>query len=199
VSTITVRTVTGPEILRFIDAAADLRIRVFRDFPYLYDGSKAYEDKYLAHFATAEGSALVLACDADRVVGCATAMPMNSADAEFQQPFLDRQIAIDGIFYFGESVLESAYRGRGIGHQFFDQREAQARKHGANFTTFCAVQRPANHPLRPVDYRPLDAFWQKRGYTRRDDLTTQFSWKDIDQSKESGKTMVFWVRDPSTR
>jgi GNAT superfamily N-acetyltransferase len=194
VSTIVVSTLSGAAIEPFLDAVASLRIRVFRDFPYLYDGSLSYERDYLAGFAAAEGSVLVLARDGDHVVGCATAMPMAVADPEFQRPFRAAPIPTEGIFYFGESVLEPAWRGQGIGHRFFDQREAAARAAGATLITFCAVQRPTDHPLKPADYQPLDPFWKKRGYTRRNDLSTEFSWKDIDQPIETGKTMVFWVR-----
>lgn len=187
--------VTGPGIEPWLEAAAELRIQVFREFPYLYDGNMAYERDYLGQFARAPGSVLVLARDKDQVIGCATAMPMAAADPEFRQPFVDHNMALADIFYFGESVLDRQYRGQGIGHRFFDEREAHARRHGATTTTFCAVQRPANHPLRPADYRPLDPFWQKRGYTRRDDLTTAFSWKDVDQPGETRKTMVFWLKE----
>jgi GNAT superfamily N-acetyltransferase len=194
VSKIIVSTVSGAAIEPFLDAVASLRIRVFRDYPYLYDGSLSYERDYLAGFAAAEGSVLVLARDGDVVVGCATAMPMAVADPEFQRPFRTGSTPVETVFYFGESVLAQTWRGQGIGHRFFDQREAAARAAGASLITFCAVQRPADHPLKPADYRPLDAFWKKRGYTRRDDLRTEFSWKDIDQPIETGKTMVFWVR-----
>ncbi len=38
----------GADIARHIDAIADLRIAVFRDWPYLYEGSREYEARYLA-------------------------------------------------------------------------------------------------------------------------------------------------------
>jgi GNAT superfamily N-acetyltransferase len=192
---IRVETATGTDIEPWLEAAAELRIQVFADFPYLYDGSMAYEMDYLGQLATAPGSTLVLARAGDKVVGCATAMAMTGADPEFQQPFRETGMPLDKIFYFGESVLDARYRGLGIGHRFFDHRETQASRYGAGITTFCAVQRASDHPLRPADYRPLDAFWQKRGYTRRDDLTTEFSWKDVDQPAETRKMMVFWLKE----
>ena len=78
---------------------------------------------------------------------------------------------VASIFYCGESVLEPAYRGHGIGHRFFDLREAHARALGGfRSITFCAVVRPPDHPQRPAEYRPLDAFWRKRGYAPVDGL-----------------------------
>jgi hypothetical protein len=54
--------------------------------------------------------------------------------------------------------------------------------------------RPNDHPLRPKDYRPLDAFWTKRGYAKVENLTTTFAWKEIDQASETPKLMQFWMK-----
>jgi GNAT superfamily N-acetyltransferase len=193
--TIRVAPLTGKDVAAALPALARLRIAVFRDWPYLYDGSLAYEEKYLAKLAAAEGAVVAAAYDGDTMVGCATAAPMAEVEAGFAEPFLARGLDIGRIFYCGESVLLPAYRGRGLGHAFFDHREAQARALG-RFThvAFCAVVRPDDHPLRPKDYVPLDGFWQKRGYTKADGLVTRFTWKDIDQPAETEKPMQFWMR-----
>ena len=92
-------------------------------------------------------------------------------------------------------MLLPAYRGRGLGHAFFDHREAQARALGGfTHSTFCAVVRPPDHPLRPRDYVPLDAFWHKRGYAKADGMMAHFAWKDIDQAAETAKPMQFWMK-----
>jgi GNAT superfamily N-acetyltransferase len=192
-----IETVRGAEATPWLNALAELRIRVFRDFPYLYDGSLDYERAYLAEYAGSEHSVIVLALNNESVVGCSTGLPMADADAAFRQPFVGAGFALEKVFYFGESVLEAAWRGHGVGHRFFDQREAHAEALGFSITTFCAVQRPSEHPLRPAAYRPLDAFWAKRGYRPRPDLLTRFGWKDIDESVETEKPMQFWVRDRS--
>jgi GNAT superfamily N-acetyltransferase len=193
--TIRVAPLTGKDIAAGLPALARLRIAVFRDWPYLYDGSLTYEEKYLAKLAAAGGAVIVAACDGDSMVGCATAAPMAEVEAEFAEPFLARGFDIGRIFYCGESVLLPAYRGRGLGHAFFDHREAQARALG-RFThvAFCAVVRPDDHPLRPEGYVPLDGFWQKRGYARVDGLVGRFTWKDIDQPAATEKPMQFWMR-----
>jgi GNAT superfamily N-acetyltransferase len=98
-------------------------------------------------------------------------------------------------YYFGESVLERAWRGRGIGVAFFAGREARAAALGFRRTAFCAVERPADHPLRPHGYVPLDAFWGRRGYVRRPELRASFDWRDIGQQTETPHPMVFWTRE----
>ncbi len=192
---VTVETLPTARIHAAIDALAALRIAVFREWPYLYDGDLDYERGYLAEFAAAPDAVLVIAREGDDIVGAATASPLAAQKEEFLSPFMARGWDVGRTFYFGESVLLPGYRGQGIGHAFFDQREAGARAAGADIATFCAVQRPADHPLCPAHYRPLDAFWISRGYARVEGMTTSFDWLDIGEAQETPHPMQFWARD----
>ncbi len=176
---VTVRALSGAALAEAIDDLARLRIAVFRDWPYLYDGEADYEAAYLREFAAAPDAVLVAAIDDGVIVGAATASPMAAQKAEFQAPFAERDMDVARLFYFGESVLLPAWRGRGIGHAFFDAREAAARAAGASHACFCAVVRSADHPAGPADYRPLDTFWHSRGYAPVAGLVTQFAWRDV--------------------
>ncbi|MGE5512768.1 MAG: GNAT family N-acetyltransferase [Bacteroidota bacterium] len=193
--TVRIETLTGAGLEAAIPALARLRIAVFRDWPYLYDGSLDYEQRYLRTLAQAPKAVVVAAFDGADMVGAATASALAGHAAEFAEPLRRRGYDVDRIFYFGESVLLPAYRGRGLGHAFFDKREAHARVCGPyTHTTFCAVVRPDDHPLRPEGYSPLDAFWSKRGYTRIEGLVGSFVWKDIDQAEETAKPMQYWMK-----
>lgn len=189
----TVRTVTGQDILPYLPDLARLRISVFRDWPYIYDGEVAHEEQYLRTYVHAPGAAIILAEAADqKIVGAATCLPMPAATPNIRQPFIDAGWDVSKIFYFGESVLLKAYRGRGIGVKFFSAREAQATEFET--VTFCSVQRPATHPLRDPDYTPLDSFWAHRGYTKRAELACRMKWRDVNATEETEKTLVFWTR-----
>ncbi len=186
---------TGAQIKPYIEDLARLRIRVFRDFPYLYDGDMSYEYNYIETYARSKRSLFVLACDGDRVIGAATGVPMEDETNEFKQPFEQHGYDPSAIFYFGESVLLPEYRGQGVGVAFFEQRERYARElAGITRCCFCAVERPDDHPMKPANYQPLDAFWGNRGYTKEPALTTEFSWKDVGEEAESAKRMTFWIK-----
>jgi GNAT superfamily N-acetyltransferase len=179
----------------WVEELARLRIEVFRDFPYLYDGSLDYERRYLTTYVGVDAAVVVVARAGDRVIGASTALPLAAETAEVRAPFLAAGIDPTTVLYFGESVLERGWRGRGIGVRFFLEREAHARRlAGIEHTAFCAVERPGDHPRRPPGYHALDGFWQRRGYRRRDDLVTTMTWKDLDEDTESPKPMVFWMR-----
>jgi GNAT superfamily N-acetyltransferase len=193
--TIPVAPLTGTAFADALPDLARLRMTVFRDWPYLYDGTLEYEQGYLRRFSESPGAVIVAASDGPRIVGAATASPMVGHADAFAEPFRARGYDVSRIFYFGESVLLREYRGRGIGHAFFDRREAHARSLGGyTHTTFCAVVRPPDHPMKPPDYVPLDAFWQRRGYMRMEGLVGSYAWRDIGDKDETAKPMQFWMK-----
>lgn len=190
-----VEVLTGRDILPAIPALAKLRIAVFADWPYLYDGDLAYEEKYLHDFASADDAVLVLARDGEKIVGASTASPMVAQAEEIRVPVQAHGLNISSISYFGESVLLPHYRGQRLGHAFFDHRESHARACGAKHAMFASVIRPLDHPARPADYRPLDAFWQARGYCKVPGLICEIAWKDHGEVTESPKPLQFWMRE----
>lgn len=192
-SEITIRALNGQDVLPYIDELAKLRIAVFREWPYLYDGNTASEYEYLEVFAQETDSFMALAFDGAQVVGASTAMPMAVQLEEVMAPWRDAGYDLSTIGYYGESVLLPAYRSRGIGVAFFEYREAFARSRGFGLATFCGVVRPADHPLRPAGYRPLDAFWNRRGFEPTD-LYCRMSWQDIDEPGETHKPLRFWEK-----
>jgi GNAT superfamily N-acetyltransferase len=192
---VAVEALRGAAALPHLAALAALRIEVFREFPYLYQGTLEYEQRYLASYAKHASSVVVIARDGDEVVGASTAMPLIDHGENVAPVFERAEFDPARVYYFGESVLRASYRGRGIGHAFFDHREAAARDHGFGITAFCAVVRPSDHPQRPDDYVPHDAFWAKRGYRRRDDMIASFAWRDVGETSETAKPMVFWLKE----
>lgn len=192
--TIRIAPLTGADLQAALPDLAKLRIAVFAAWPYLYAGSEAYEREYLAEFTAAPDAVLVAALDGDRIVGAATASPLIAQDGYIRAAFGSAGIDLSGVFYFGESVLLPEYRGQGIGHAFFDHREAAARAWGASHASFCAVVRPADHPARPAGYVPLDAFWTRRGYAPVPGMIGTFHWQDHGEAEESGKPMQYWLR-----
>lgn len=187
---------TGDDLVAHLPDLARLRIEVFRDFPYLYDGDLAYEETYLQTYVETPDSVIVGAFDGGELVGASTALPLAHETDNFIAPFRERGYDADKIFYFGESVLRKSYRGRGIGVAFFDHREYHARSFGSyTHASFCGVIRPDDHPRRPEGYQPLDAFWRKRGFAPLEGVIGKIAWKDLDEAEETEKPMRFWIKE----
>ena len=186
---------SGAAIAPHVGDLARLRIEVFREFPYLYDGDEDYERHYLQTYVKSPRSLVVLVHEGDLLVGATTALPMADETPEFQRPFVEHGYDVARVFYCGESVLRRDYRGRGIYKHLFRAREQHARELGGfDIATFCCVQRPPDHALRPADYVPLNTIWQRFGYTEHAELATTYNWKDIDQHACTAKPMRFWLK-----
>lgn len=186
--------ITGDGLKARLADLARLRIEVFFDFPYLYDGNLAYEEAYLAALGSSSDAIIVGAFDGDTIVGAATGSPLADQSPEVIAPFREKTLHVPDYFYFGESVLQRAYRGQGVGVRFFELREAQARRVGASIAIFCSVIRAANHPRRPVGHVPLDVFWTHRGYAPVAGLQCEMSWKECGERDETPKRLQFWQK-----
>jgi len=192
---LTFATLSGAALTARLDALASLRIRVFRDWPYLSDGDAAYEARFLANFAASPGALVVAACRAGgEAVGIATCQPAREAGAKLRASFQAAGLDENQLCYFGESVLLPEYRGQGVGLRFFEEREAQARRLGLTIAAFCAVVRNENDPRRPGDYQPLDSFWRNRGYEARPDISTIMHWREVGDTRETPHVLSFWIK-----
>ena len=186
----------GKDISSIFDDLAQLRITVFSAYPYLYDGTIEYEKEYLSTYSRAERSFLFGVYSEGRMVGATTCIPLKDETPEVRAPIESAKLDIDRIFYFGESILLPEFRGKGLGHRFFDEREAHVRQFGTyNKTCFLAIERDANHSARPPDYHSNEKFWKKRGYVIQPSLQAKMEWSDIDQRQASVKTLIFWMKD----
>jgi GNAT superfamily N-acetyltransferase len=195
---LTFETLSGAALTARLDALAGLRIRVFREWPYLYDGDAAYEARYLAAYAQSP-SALVVAASTPggEAVGMATCQPAHEASEKLRASWAAAGLDAATLCYFGESVLLPEYRGQGAGVRFFEEREANARRLGLSIAAFCAVVRNENDPRRPRDYTPLDKFWRNRGYEARPDISTVMSWREVGDTRETPHALSFWIKQLS--
>ena len=173
---------------------ARLRIEVFREWPYLYDGDLAYEETYLRPYLDTDAAIIVGAFEGDRLVGAATGTPLVDHAEDFGAAFEHSRVQMQDIFYCAESVLLPEFRGFGVWHRFFDLREAHARDLGFTYCAFCGVLRPDDHPLRPDSPRLMDSFWRGRGYRPLKGVIATYKWKDLGADRETSKPLQFWMR-----
>lgn len=188
------RALSGADLDRHLDDVARLRLAVFRDWPYLYEGTLDYERAYVGSYRQAPGSLLIGAFDAGILVGASTSTLMEDHADSFSAPLSRIGVPAIDIVYGPESVLLPAYRGQGLGHRFFDLREAHARRLGRSHVAFCSVLRPEDHPRRPAVWRRNDAFWLGRGYVPLPGILAEFAWRDVGDAAETHKTLQFWMR-----
>lgn len=197
--TFSIDMVAGDAALEHFEAIASLQERVFRAFPHLCGWTVETFDRLLQLYAMSYDDLLVIvARDGDHYVGASTGRSLKNRmgrDSEVSDSFRQQGWIPEEIFYCSDSVVLPEYRGRGLGVEFFRLREDYARGAGYRWATFCGVLRPEDHPMRPVDYRPLDEFWINRGFTMVPGMLLDFSWPDIGEEKSTPKRMQFWAKE----
>jgi len=191
---------TDSAILPHIRTVADLRIRLFRHYPYLYDGSPDYEERYLRGFAQTNRALLLLAFDGDRPVATATSLPLASGADILEGA--DKLFEAEGynphsVYYYSEILVEPAYRGLGIARRFYEHRAQFARHHGYQTASFAAIVKPESHPQRPPGYFDPAVLWHRLGFTPHPDLRIQYEWPTIEadgSTIERAHTLRFWTK-----
>jgi GNAT superfamily N-acetyltransferase len=187
-------TLQGAKLLPYVDALARLRIEVFSEWPYLYQGDVDNEAEYLRAFAASPSSVLVIAREGEAVVGASSAMRLAEEAPALWRPFEQAGFDVGSWYYLAESVLLSGYRGRGFGHHFFDEREAAGRRLGFQRFAFCSVLREESDPRRPVAHRELAPFWTARGY-RPSELLAVLDWREVGNTLPVSHRLRFWLKE----
>lgn len=193
---INIRTFTGSGIKIYLPSIAKLRVEIFKSYPFLCKFSVEEEIAYLKKFIQNKDAIAVVVFDGPKIVGVSIGAPLESQEEDYLKPFREKGLNPANYFYFGQSVLEEPYRGRGLGHHFFDIREKHVH-HLKRFSGICflSIVRTNKHPEASSDYPSLASFWEKTGYSKHPDLTCQKSWKDVDEEKETLKTLMFWIKE----
>ncbi len=189
----------GWQAEQYIEELARLRIEVFQDFPYLYDGDMAYETEYLKTLIDAPNNLIVMAFNGTEVVGAATGLPLNHQTENISAPVAESGYDIEKVYYLGESIIRKPYRNIGINTKFFEAAEQRAKSLGEfEFLSFCSVQRPADHPAFPEGFAEPREYWEQLGF-QPTNIICNITWKDLQEPTASPKNLRFWMKSIDPR
>lgn len=184
--------VRGAAIADVVEELGQFRIAIFREYPYLYDGSMEYERAYLARYAGCPASVVALIRDDQGLMAAATGIPLREETSCFIQPFCSDPAQ---YFYLGEVMVRKDVRGRGWGSRLVGWMMDEARARGFSHACLYTVRRPPDHPARPADYRSPDTLWQRHGFAKVAGYVVPCPWKDIGEAVETEKPMEVWVAE----
>jgi len=190
---------TGTEIIPFIKEVSKLRISIFREFPYLYQGNMDYEIEYMDGYKHDSKSTLVVVRDNNRIIGVSTGIPLNSSSTivqEIKDILIKNNKKIDNIYYFGEVLVLPKYRGKGLVSKMYKLQENFVKQWGYDFVSILTVVRDNKHPLQPEKYQSHDELWKHLNFYR-EGITTNFCWPTIQGDgsvKNMRNLMEFWIK-----
>ncbi len=188
----------GEQIKPLTPALARLRINLFREYPYLYDGNIKYESDYLREYAKEPYSMLHMVHYNDEIVALFSGMPLSCKSSivlDLKNAMLENgHENIDKYYYYGEILIVPEFRHYGLFNLLFTSMDYEAKLLGFSDACLLTVEREDSHPLKSLDYVPTDALWQTRGY-KRSGLIVNFDWPTIfpnGETKDIKNPMAAW-------
>ncbi len=192
---ITEQLLTGAAVSDALTDLASLRLDIFTEYPYLYQGRREDELTYLATNAEAPEACAILAYDGLTVIGAVTGMPLDHEDARMLDAFAGTTFPLKEIYYVGELLFRPAFRNCGLGQKLLARMEHYIQSLGSYRKITCAtVVRPEDHPLCPCDYIPISRFLARTGFARLSGVATYYTWRETDGIKRD-HAMQFWIKD----
>lgn len=192
-------TYRGEEINSHIKEITDLALAVYREYPYLYEGTA---DEYMPILALNGNSSCGLAClvyDNGELIGVALGMPAAEVRKHYLEPLL-RVSSLEEVqtsFYLAEMLLFQEYRSNGLGKQIYLALEQLVKAEGSfNRIYFCNIVESDQNPLRPNEYVSFDDFWpmQQLGFDKCESLTFNAFWQNIGETDVTPHQQVYWTK-----
>ncbi len=195
---LSIKVFKGDEISPYVKGITDIAIEVYKEYPYLYDGTEEEYLPFIDYYSHSSFGIASLLFDGDRPVGVAIGMPLNEMRDRFKDPLLAARPDenLEKIYYLGEFLLINEYRGKGYGKKLYKQLENLVKENGEySKLCFCKIVEWDYHPLMPNGYLPMDGFWIKQGFEICDDITVSVYWDDVGTNENSIHHLVYWMKN----
>lgn len=200
---ISLKLLSGQQILPFISDIGQLILEVYKEWPYLYEGTLEEQYDYVqTRYINMPNSLVCTAFDQEKLVGLAMGVPLCEAPTHYLTPFTSNQecleLPLKNIFYWGELIVRSEYRQREIAQQMCDLVLKEILDNSDyKAIAFCTVERSDDFHLnncKTNDYFSLDSKWEELGFKKHEDLSFNAVWRLVQESHESQHHMVYWVK-----
>ncbi len=172
----------GAQIEPFLSEIVELMLVVYREPPYRYEGTMEEYLPLVQSYANSNQGIACLLFDGKKLVGVAAGAPLKDVNPKWHGPFKDD--CMEKIFYIGDEVLLSDYRGRHLGSQLFD---TYLRAVPASFETiaFSRIEEP--------EESPLNSALRARGFVERKDKPVVIDWREIGSNEDVPHKLTFWT------
>jgi hypothetical protein len=191
----TYEVLSGHEVIPYLDRLGELRIAVFSEYPYLYDGSIEAEKNYLKMYAQSKSSLVVLSKIDKKIIGFIAGLPFTeSLDNDYKDSFLTEVPIEKTVFYLGEILIQIPYRRNKIGNQLFQLFEHQLKLKGYKKILGCTVIREANSDKQEEGFS-IEQLIISKGAAKCADLIQRIGWKEVGKDESTEHFMQYWEKE----
>lgn len=192
---VTLKRLNNQEAKNYCNDIARIRLTLFKEYPYLYDGTLEIEQDYLENvYFKSPRATIILVFDEQEVVGFSSSIPLTEEMDEVKLPFINQGVHLDEYLYIGEVMLNPAYRSKGILKKFAEIHESKARELCCKYMLFATVDRDENHTYKPADYKNIEPICKHFGFKKVPNLIMTCSWMRIDTQKNEDNILHFWQK-----
>jgi len=180
----------------------DLSLECFREYPYLYDGTRESEASYFAFYGKQPTLVMVIAQHPvdQSMVGVLVGISLAEETEHKRQLFTAVGENPMEYFYIVECAVKPAFRSQGIARTLYKLFEEHVRSHypSCRYISGCSIER-TNNPAWyiPEQQNPFYYLARHYGWQRDPKINAHFSWKDVGSDTESSHSMVFWKKQLS--
>lgn len=198
-NTFDIKLIMGKEIAHYLEVLTQMRVALFKAYPYLYFGNFDYEKKYLEEYLKEQRAVLVLAFDQNKIVGTLTGIPLmsdSSIIADLKVKLKDQGEKPEDYYYYGEMLILPEYRGKGLYLKMYDAIDQHVRNWRYQYTCFLTVVRDQNDPRKPENYKDPYILAEKMGF-KKTNTRIIFHWPTIQadrQVKDVNNELLMWVK-----
>lgn len=171
----------GHQIKPYSKAIVELLLTVFKEPPYLYEGTV---EEYLPFVEIYANSADGIACllfENKKLVGVVTGVPLQEMPERFRTSFGNQ---CKTMYYLGEMGLVKEYQKQKLGTLLYSEFEKQIPP-GFDTLCFCKISEPNN---------TFDPVLEKYGFVEEKKHAFEGVWRNIGELIESPHEMDFWTK-----
>ena len=177
----------GDDLKELIPEISKARLELFKEFPYLYEGTYEDELKYLNEFVNNPKSIILTVHKENKLIAFVTATAVESGFelTEAIKDLMQKQgLDTSKYFYISEMMVYPEFRSFELQNQLKKDIENYARENSYTMTCFLSVFRENNHPLRPQDYKEISRLWKFNKY-RKTNISVKFEWNTVQKDSEA--------------
>ncbi len=190
-----VELLTGSSVEPYIEQMIEFRLKYFRVFPYLCEGTREEEmASVMRYIDSPTGHVLALKDENENFGGFLTGISI--LESSYSSEFGAVLTCPEKTFYIGEMIFAESFRGRD-GIQRCLEYFHLIKEMGYKSVCCITVQRAENHPLKPEGYRDVSSLCKVLGF-KKIEQTIIIPWSVIQSDGKAllmDNVMNIWVRD----